>query len=97
LIALLPTKPPFILDSSYTGFLLRSNCGEEDRSEFGQYVIMVENSDGMLRVFWPNNITRTTSPGVIVGWRNSNFDLFVITVLEDVEVRHRALLSVEAF
>ncbi|ETI29456.1 hypothetical protein G647_01909 [Cladophialophora carrionii CBS 160.54] len=48
---------------------------------------MVENSDGMLRVFWPNNLSRTTSPGVIVGWRNSSFDLFVITVLEDVEVR----------
>ncbi|EXJ59703.1 hypothetical protein A1O7_03849 [Cladophialophora yegresii CBS 114405] len=48
---------------------------------------MVENSDSMLRVFWPNNLTRTTSPGVIVGWRNSSFDLFVITVLEDVESR----------
>ncbi|OAG36369.1 hypothetical protein AYO21_09448 [Fonsecaea monophora] len=48
---------------------------------------MVENSDGMLRVFWPSSLTRTTTPGVIVGWRNSEYDLFVITVLEDVEVR----------
>ncbi|EXJ67113.1 phosphatidylinositol glycan, class Q [Cladophialophora psammophila CBS 110553] len=48
---------------------------------------MVENSDGMLRVFWPSTLTRTTTPGVIVGWRNSEYDLFVITVLEDVEVR----------
>jgi hypothetical protein len=47
---------------------------------------MVEKSDGMLRVFWPNSLTRTTAPGVIVGWRNSEHDLFVITVLEDVEV-----------
>ncbi|KAK5449582.1 pig-Q [Exophiala xenobiotica] len=52
---------------------------------------MVANNDGMLRVFWPNNLTRTTTPGVIVGWRNSDLDLFVITVLDDVEVR-----SVEA-
>ncbi|KAL6252594.1 pig-Q [Rhinocladiella similis] len=41
----------------------------------------------MLRVFWPNSLTRTATPGVIVGWRNSELDLFVITVLEDVEVR----------
>ncbi len=47
---------------------------------------MVENSDGMLRVFWPNNLSQTTLPSVIVGWRNSELDLFVITVLEDVEV-----------
>ncbi|KIW28613.1 uncharacterized protein PV07_08261 [Cladophialophora immunda] len=48
---------------------------------------MVENSDGMLRIFWPSSLTRTTTPGVIVGWRNAEYDLFVITVLEDVEVR----------
>ncbi|EXJ85757.1 phosphatidylinositol glycan, class Q [Capronia coronata CBS 617.96] len=49
---------------------------------------MVENSDGMLRIFWPNSLTRTTAPGVIVGWKNSELDFFVITVLEDVEVRN---------
>ncbi|KIX06871.1 uncharacterized protein Z518_04847 [Rhinocladiella mackenziei CBS 650.93] len=48
----------------------------------------VVNNDGMLRVFWPNSLTRTVTPGVIVGWRNSELDLFVITVLEDVEVRN---------
>lgn len=47
---------------------------------------MVDNNDGMLRVFWPNNLTQSTTPGVIVGWRNSGLDLFVITILEDVEV-----------
>lgn len=47
---------------------------------------MVKNSDGLLRIFWPNSLTRTTTPGVMVGWRNSEFDLFVVTVLEDVEV-----------
>jgi hypothetical protein len=44
------------------------------------------NGDGLLRVFWPNDIPRSSSPGVIIGWRNSDLDLFVITVLEDVEV-----------
>ncbi|PWY92571.1 hypothetical protein BO70DRAFT_281625 [Aspergillus heteromorphus CBS 117.55] len=45
-------------------------------------------SDGLLRVFWPNDLPRSSSPGVIVGWRNSEWDLFVLTVLEDVEPRN---------
>jgi phosphatidylinositol glycan class Q protein len=43
-------------------------------------------SDALLRVFWPYDLPRSSSPGVIVGWRNSELDLFVLTVLEDVEV-----------
>lgn len=43
-------------------------------------------SDGLLRVFWPNDLPRSTNPGVIVGWRNSELDLFILTVLEDVDV-----------
>lgn len=43
-------------------------------------------SDGLLRVFWPYDLPRSSSPGVIIGWRNSELDLFVLTVLEDVEV-----------
>lgn len=46
---------------------------------------MVMN-DGLLRVFWPYEVARSNSPGVIVGWRNSEFDLFVASVLEHVEV-----------
>ncbi|CAG8033310.1 unnamed protein product [Penicillium olsonii] len=45
-------------------------------------------SDGLLRVFWPYDLPRSSSPGVIVGWRNSELDLFVLTVLEDVEPRN---------
>ena len=41
---------------------------------------------GVLRIFWPLDTLRTRSPGVIVGWRNSESDLFVVTVLQDVEV-----------
>lgn len=43
-------------------------------------------SDGLLRVFWPYDLPRSTSTGVIVGWRNSELDLFVLSVLQDVEV-----------
>ncbi|PYH80019.1 hypothetical protein BO82DRAFT_375896 [Aspergillus uvarum CBS 121591] len=45
-------------------------------------------SDGLLRVFWPYDLPRSSSPGVIVGWRNSELDLFVLTVLEGVESRN---------
>lgn len=44
-------------------------------------------SNGLLRVFWPNEQYRSPSPGVIVGWRNSGLDLFVISILEEVEPR----------
>ncbi|KAJ5795707.1 uncharacterized protein N7518_004247 [Penicillium psychrosexuale] len=44
--------------------------------------------DGLLRVFWPYDLPRSSSPGVIVGWRNSELDLFVLTVLEDVESKN---------
>lgn len=50
-------------------------------------------SDGLLRVFWPYDLPRSTAPGVIVGWRNSELDLFVISVLEDVEVSSLSALS----
>jgi len=50
-------------------------------------------SDGLLRVFWPYDLPRSTAPGVIVGWRNSELDLFVISVLEDVEVSGLSALS----
>jgi hypothetical protein len=47
----------------------------------------MQMSDGLLRVFWPYDLPRSSAPGVIVGWRNSELDLFVLAVLEDVEVR----------
>jgi phosphatidylinositol glycan class Q protein len=43
-------------------------------------------NDGLLRVFWPSDISHSTVPGVIVGWRNSEFDIFVVSILEHVEV-----------
>lgn len=44
--------------------------------------------DGLMRVFWPADVSRTDSPGIIVGWRNSGLDVFVLAILEDVEVRN---------
>jgi phosphatidylinositol glycan class Q protein len=42
--------------------------------------------DGLMRVFWPLDIPRSDSPGIIVGWRNSGLDVFVVAILEDVDV-----------
>lgn len=46
---------------------------------------MVEH-DGLMRVFWPTDIRRSDRAGVVVGWRNSTLDVFVVTILEYVDV-----------
>ncbi len=47
---------------------------------------MIASSD-LMRIFWPSDTSRSTSPGVIIGWKNSDLDIFVLAVLHDVEVR----------
>jgi phosphatidylinositol glycan class Q protein len=42
--------------------------------------------NGLLRIFWPSDAPRHTRPGVLVGWRNSEYDVLVISILHDVEV-----------
>ena len=41
---------------------------------------------GLLRVFWPSDVPRDKKQGTIVGWRNSELDLCVVSVLQGVEV-----------
>ena len=42
--------------------------------------------DGLMRIFWPLDIPKTDRPGVIVGWRNSDLDVFVVAILKEVNV-----------
>ena len=42
--------------------------------------------DGLLRLFWPSDAPRTKRSGVLVGWKNSQYDFFVVSILQDVEV-----------
>ncbi|KAF2263483.1 Gpi1-domain-containing protein [Lojkania enalia] len=42
----------------------------------------------LVRVFWPSDGPSGSSPGVLVGWRNSEHDIFVVSILQDVELRH---------
>lgn len=46
---------------------------------------MVANN-GLMRIFWPSDAPIGDSPGVLVGWRNSELDVFVVSILQDVEV-----------
>jgi phosphatidylinositol glycan class Q protein len=43
--------------------------------------------NGLMRVFWPSDAPRDSAPGVLVGFRNSKSDVFVVGVLQDVELR----------
>jgi hypothetical protein len=68
-----------------------NSCAAEARSKGPEKNDNMLMSDGLLRVFWPYDLPRSSSSGVIVGWRNSELDLFVLTVLEDVEVSDLSL------
>ncbi|KAH7322809.1 glycosylphosphatidylinositol-N-acetylglucosaminyltransferase complex, subunit PIG-Q/GPI1, variant 2 [Stachybotrys elegans] len=45
---------------------------------------MVEH-DGLMRVLWPTDVCSSGYPGVVVGWRNSILDVFVVAVLDAVD------------
>lgn len=47
---------------------------------------MTTTGDSLMRIFWPSNAPRTQLPGVVVGWKNSDLEFFVLTILEMVEV-----------
>ncbi len=50
-------------------------------------------ANGLLRIFWPFDAPRSKNQGTIVGWRNSELDIFVIAILEDVEVERNMALN----
>lgn len=47
---------------------------------------MVTNN-GLMRIFWPSDAPTGLTPGVLVGWRNGELDVFVVSILQGVEVR----------
>lgn len=44
--------------------------------------------NGLMRIFWPSDAPRDATPGVLVGFRNSGADVFVVAVLQQAEPRH---------
>lgn len=57
---------------------------------------MPEN-DGLMRIFWPIDIPRSDLAGVVVGWRNSKLDVFVVAVLEAVDVSVHRTYNLRCF
>lgn len=47
----------------------------------------MSTNNPLMRVFWPIDISKTQSPGVLVGWRNSELDLFVVAALLGADAR----------
>lgn len=45
------------------------------------------DANRLLRIFWPSDAPRSNTKGVLIGWRNSELDLLVISILQDVEVK----------
>lgn len=43
-------------------------------------------SNGLMRVFWPLDFPRNSQTGVLVGWRNSKLDVFVVDIMNGVDV-----------
>ena len=39
-----------------------------------------------MRVFWPLDAPRREDSGLVVGWRNSERDIIVVTILHDIDV-----------
>lgn len=42
--------------------------------------------NGLMRIFWPSDAPTEPLPGVLVGFRNSKLDVFVVSILQEVEV-----------
>jgi len=42
--------------------------------------------DGLVRIFWPMETIKPGTSGVLVGWRNSESDITVASILTDTEV-----------
>lgn len=62
-----------------------SSCGAGAPSDAVQDGIMVM-PNGLLRIFWPSDSPKDRGQGTILGWRNSNLDIFVVSIQTGVEV-----------
>ena len=57
----------------------------EDVDLSSNYGIMTTRN-ALMRIFWPSDAPKDDYPGVLVGWRNSELDILVVTILQHVEV-----------
>ncbi|KAI9685422.1 MAG: phosphatidylinositol N-acetylglucosaminyltransferase subunit gpi1 [Bathelium mastoideum] len=58
----------------------------EDAGLSSHYGTMTTRN-ALMRIFWPSDAPKGDYPGVLVGWRNSELDILVVTILQHVELR----------
>ncbi|KAL8909216.1 MAG: hypothetical protein Q9207_000390, partial [Kuettlingeria erythrocarpa] len=73
------------LDPQPTASQRGSSCDVEVPFDALQDGIMV-SPNGLLRIFWPSDAPRGGEEGTILGWRNSNQDIFVVSILKNIAV-----------
>ncbi|RPA76049.1 Gpi1-domain-containing protein [Ascobolus immersus RN42] len=56
--------------------------------EVEQFLLM--SSNALMRIFWPYDAPRTEAPGLLIGWINSDLDIFVVSVVTDVDHKNVA-------
>ncbi|KAI7645887.1 putative N-acetylglucosaminyltransferase subunit, partial [Hortaea werneckii] len=49
---------------------------------------MTSKKHGLMRVFWPSDAPKDGISGILVGWKNSDLDVLVVSVLQGVEARN---------
>lgn len=59
-------------------FQLENSLGEE--------AVFNMSTSEFMRVFWPSNLRYHTTPGLMVGWRNSELDIFVVSIIDNMDV-----------
>ncbi|TLD19363.1 N-acetylglucosaminyl transferase component Gpi1 [Venturia nashicola] len=72
------------IELAQAAYLLANNSS--DGAHFSRDGDMVMKN-GLTRIFWPTDAPTSSEPGVIVGWRNSDSDVLVVTILHHVEQR----------
>ena len=67
-------------------FLHASSSSDAVRSSRERHYVDMVTHDGLMRIFWPSDAPTVASPGVLVGFRNSELDVFVVAILHEVNL-----------
>jgi phosphatidylinositol N-acetylglucosaminyltransferase subunit Q len=57
---------------------------------------MTARKHELMRIFWPSDAPRDDIPSVLVGWRNSEWDVLVVGVLQGVEVSSYCYIGIKS-
>lgn len=80
------------LDLQKAAYQPGNNSSAEARARETQNVDM-NAEDGVMRIFWPLETLKPNISGTLVGWQNSNSDIFVVAILENAQVFYNSPYS----